>query len=1200
METALSQFWDLVWGALTLNRDVFNWISSLPQGDQVALVIVLIAGLSQAIGQCIVLFLNRVKPFRFFLSLGISSLLFAITYGFWAASIRLSANFFFDAGLDYPTVFRTLGLSYTPLMFGFLIGLPYLGIPISVLLSLWTLLAEIVGLQVLGDFNAWSAFACTGLGWVVLQALQRTIGRPIRAIGRWLRNLAAGTTLVTDKKELEEILMQGNPQTVSAVSNEIWIEASTTTPQTRRSFFVAKLIILGLVTLVLVTVFSSGSNGITAWYQALKETLRLTVDLVSISFIALFCSILLTPLEALTWWAGWYEPEPLQYTGTLVRDIPKETTVSRYVIYLDGINQGSSAYLPEVEQLLNSLAAATPDEISIVKGIMPYSATNRPLTADRPLAFLWRIVESFALKNPANPIGLIINIRNVFAVAVSADPRYGPLQNQGLAQVLFDSLVSVGYPLGSQIPVTLIGYSGGGQMSMGAVSFLKQALQSPVEVISLSGVISGNTGAVQVDRLYHLVGNQDGVERLGPIMFPGRWALMFLSNWNCAKRRGKISFVSLGPVGHNGETGPMGEGKVLPDGRTPLQQTVDIMTGILVKDWDVTGLNPADFRTVSNYERYQPALFNQPSYYPLNPSMDLHCYQPIGTWMGRLILPQKAERSSVQGVWFEVYHADGDNQHRIGQKVKLCWADETEVQTYVKLVTQTVEFNDQARTSQQQGNIHPKRIDRWLDVDPLESLAAAHPEDNIIVKLPEPLRIDDTGAGPPTLYLQREPIQITGRFYAFVRLVQFLGGDLFQVRHYNRQTQQFNGAKEVVAIPSVIADRNGVLPSSHQGMISSSINEQGWYIYGAKNQQGQFIVQAIAPYCLFTLNPDRVIYGKKATLNYINFHYWDNVVENQGKAYSIQLIPQEKEEKPLCDSTQWKVGDRGLLLHVYGGIGGKKSEFAPLGLFFGHFAFGIVNVIEDALTHQPKFNIEYRQIYTHNPDGIVAGTLAWERYLGDRQWGWLGVRPTCDIVVKFSPLTEDYDFDGIQFSPLSHVIQELDVMAARYRVGDGTGTTFVSPINSCVQDSSQALYTALRRMIAQFELNPLIVKWLREHPNHEQTQRFIQLGSLLRSLESYLTPMGKARSDWRYNEPTLGGFPIETPLKTLWMVLSSWRTLLPRWTNDQLAMIFLQLGASLWLLRTNQVGGHDPYIKPIAPTDFGFAVPKVKPVKMRR
>ena len=44
------------------------------------------------------------------------------------------------------------------------------------------------------------------------------------------------------------------------------------------------------------------------------------------------------------------------------------------------------------------------------------------------------------------------------------------------------------------------------------------------------------------------------------------------------------------------------------------------------------------------------------------------------------------------------------------------------------------------------------------------------------------------------------------------------------------------------------------------------------------------------------------------------------------------------------------------------------------------------------------------------------------------------------------------------------------------------------------------------------------------------------------------------------------------------------RSLLPRLANDNLAKIFLDHGASLWLLQTYQVGGWDDDIEPITPT----------------
>lgn len=60
---------------------------------------------------------------------------------------------------------------------------------------------------------------------------------------------------------------------------------------------------------------------------------------------------LLIPLEALGWWAGWYDNDldTASYPGTLEEPIPEHTDIRKYVIHLDGICQSHSQYLPEVE-----------------------------------------------------------------------------------------------------------------------------------------------------------------------------------------------------------------------------------------------------------------------------------------------------------------------------------------------------------------------------------------------------------------------------------------------------------------------------------------------------------------------------------------------------------------------------------------------------------------------------------------------------------------------------------------------------------------------------------------------------------------------------------------------------------------------------------------------------------------------------------
>ena len=1219
METAVDRFWDLVSGALSLNPEVFELINILPDGTTAALIIVLAAGLSQGIGQSVVLFINRVKPFRFLFSLLLGAILFTCSFVFWGFSTWSASSLFFGSNVDFPSVTRTLSLSYAPQIFDFLGGLPYFGIPIFVLLSVWSLLGMVTGLKVLSGLSIWGAFVCGGLGWLVFQLLQRTIGGPVAAFGQWLSNKVAGTELERDRQGLKNIVMAGNRQSHGNTRRNQtwmgWIKGLMSSRFNSRSNFrlnsrlnfklnfklIAFTVFIALILTSLIT-----RDWLGVWLGALSQGIKLLIQFGFISIVALIFSILLTPLEALGWWAGWYGNESLEL-GTAVKPVSSQIEIARYAIYLDGINQGSREYLPTVEVFLDRLADAIPPNVLLVEGIMSYSVTNQPLR-EGALGFIWRMIDSITLKNPSNPIAFITNIRNIVAVAVGADSRYGPIQNQGLAQVLCKSLLENGYEIGSGKPITLIGFSGGGQMSMGAASFLKRLTGAPIEVISLAGVISGNTGTMEIEHLYHLVGKQDRVEKVGAIMFPGRWQFFFQSNWNRAKRRGKISFISLGPVGHNGVDGPLSEQELLPDGRNNLRQTLDIITGILVKDWALARFDSNKVK-ISNYALFRQGVFNRFDYYPLDLSVDSKLYQPIGTWMGRLILPSQEQRQVAKGVFFEVHHADAAYQHLVGQTIILRWSEDAKTQAYVQRVTQTIHFIEQAQASIKKGNIHPDRINNWHHVEPLESLAGARPEDDLLVKLPEPVVVESDN-GHFVLRIDREPMQISGRFYGLVIIVQNLGNDLFRVRHYNRTSRNFDAAEETVYIPAVIADRNGVFPSSNHEIERSPVNSKGWYIYGAKNSENIFVVQAIAPHALFSLFPEKVIFGEQATIDYINHEYWDNAVADKGQIKTVLLYPSVSstpeffEEKIHLEAeaiNQWKEGDRALVMHLFGGVGGKKPEFAPMGIYFGHFAYGIAKVVREPLTEKLRFDIEYRQIYTHNTSGITSGNNSWIRYMGDRQWGFLGYRPISDILVKFSPLTEDYNFYGFQFSPLGRIIDELDVMMARYRTGDGRGTTFISPVNSCVQDSHQALYRSLKRMTAEIELNPNYLQWLRDHPEHQQTKRFLQLVNLVKSLSAELTPLGIVRPDWEYEKRTLGAFPFENPGKALFKTLASWRSLLPRWANDRIAMIFLQLGASLWVQRSNQVGGLNPDIEPLAPTDFENRVPSIeKPFPISR
>ena len=106
-------------------------------------------------------------------------------------------------------------------------------------------------------------------------------------------------------------------------------------------------------------------------------------------------------------------------------------------------------------------------------------------------------------------------------------------------------------------------------------------------------------------------------------------------------------------------------------------------------------------------------------------------------------------------------------------------------------------------------------------------------------------------------------------------------------------------------------------------------------------------------------------------------------------------------------------------------------------------------------------------------------------------------------------------------------------------------------------------------------------QWQQTQP--DQIQRFQQLINLKQSLKRKLMPFGSARADWREGAYNLGSSLEDRPLHNLSIGIGSWRTLLPRLASDTIVKIFLEQNADVWVLSTHQVGGHDPYIAPLAP-----------------
>ena len=113
-------------------------------------------------------------------------------------------------------------------------------------------------------------------------------------------------------------------------------------------------------------------------------------------------------------------------------------------------------------------------------------------------------------------------------------------------------------------------------------------------------------------------------------------------------------------------------------------------------------------------------------------------------------------------------------------------------------------FSDEARYSERQGGVHPRRLDGWRQVSPLESLAGARPHDDLLVRLPDPLRLElPSGSGTmPRLVVRAEPIQTTGLAQALVRFREKAGrGEEWWAELFDPQRRQFGPERLRLRLP---------------------------------------------------------------------------------------------------------------------------------------------------------------------------------------------------------------------------------------------------------------------------------------------------------------------------------------------------------------------------------------------------------------
>jgi predicted Abi (CAAX) family protease len=563
-------------------------------------------------------------------------------------------------------------------------------------------------------------------------------------------------------------------------------------------------------------------------------------------------------------------------------------------------------------------------------------------------------------------------------------------------------------------------------------------------------------------------------------------------------------------------------------------------------------------------------------------------FRESAAWTGRLVLPTAAERQADGAVQIEIHNSPDASLK--GKTVWLRFAPSADVQERARSVTRSVAFNDATRKSIAKGNVHPVRIDGWKDVAPLESLAGARKEDDVLVALPTAQRQGDS------VVISREPVMIAGDYVGLVTIKAPSGNGAFKVVHYKKASGDFTGPEQTIAFdaPPIAVGGSAQAVSPVDGIEQTSANRlAGFYIHAVQAADGQLRVRALVPRHLRSLPTVNIRNGASASLLYTTAGMWDPIAEAskgrqaKGTSSSMLLVPNGNagEARALdWEQRALDVGTRLLVTHSFGAIGPAEDG----ALRTGHFAFGVGTIAVEPLTDERVVDVEYKQIYAHNPNGIIAGAHDYASYTGSFARGWLYTRPLADVALHVPALDRDYTLGGASFGkPIDALARELEAMAARYRTGLGTGAAIVTPANSCVQDSSKALYFALAKL-EEKAAQPDVKAFLAAHPNDPEVQDFGVLVRLGDKVERYLSPLGFTRADWRNQVNKLGATDVNACpggiVGAAFCGLASFGTVTPRRASDFYTEALILEGAGGVAIRSNDLGGAPRETFPLSPT----------------
>lgn len=202
---------ELAWGAIRFSTDAFLRAAYSGEAQTAALFIAFLAGVSEMLGQSVILVVNRVALYRFLASLAFTGLTYVITavaWGLCAIAVAPLTRVGVLGPGEIAGVVGVVSLAFAPRLFGVFSIAPYFGLALGRVLDAWAMTLAIFGLHVGLSLPLAAAVFCGIIGWAVSYGVRAWLGHALAAPLGKLRHAIIGSPLDRSPQQIIDDLAQ--------------------------------------------------------------------------------------------------------------------------------------------------------------------------------------------------------------------------------------------------------------------------------------------------------------------------------------------------------------------------------------------------------------------------------------------------------------------------------------------------------------------------------------------------------------------------------------------------------------------------------------------------------------------------------------------------------------------------------------------------------------------------------------------------------------------------------------------------------------------------------------------------------------------------------------------------------------------------------------------------------------------------------